>query len=865
MAVAAPPTLLERADQLSELTGRLAAVRESGRGGVVLVRGEAGIGKTALVREFVDGLDRSVRGLWAACDPLFTPRPLGPLLDIAAATAGELASRVQAGAQPHDVAVALLTELHGRRPTVLVLEDVHWADEATLDVMRLIARRIESVPALLIATYRSDQLARTHPLQIVLGELPPGRRIQRMELIGLSRAAVSALAASSSLDADELYDRTTGNPFFVTEALAAETERVPETIRDAVLARAARLSPSGRSLLDAIAVVPQRAELWLAQALAPDALGALDECLSSGMLTAGSDGVGFRHELARLAIEASVSPERLVDLHRRAVRALQAPPAGAADLARLAHHADGAGDAELVLRFAPAAAEQAAALGAPRESLEQYGRALRYAPAHDPEGRAHLLEAFADAGYLTDMRQEAVAALDEALIIHRGRGDRLREGRVLRLRSRLLTCMGRTVQSMADAHAAIGVLEQLPDSVELARAYSALSHICMLCDRHEETLESGRRAIDLADRLDDPEALVNALNNVGVILLEAGDSDGLPALERSLSISLARGFGPDAGRAYINISLTLARLHRSKEARRFIAAGIDYCREQGLEAWLNCLLANRADLELATGQWDAAADTAWSLISAPPNAVVSPRYDALLVLARLRARRGDPGYWPLLEEATAIAQAVGDLQFVAAIALARAEVAWLEGRPEAIEAETEQALALAKSLGDQLFSAELNRWRARGAVAQDGPPLGGDWRAVARTWDERGCVYEAALARHDSGDREALREALDILSALRAPVAQAIVARRLRALGERGLRRGPRATTQANPAGLTAREVEVLVLVARGLRNADIARRLVVSPKTVDHHVSAILRKLDARTRAEAAVRATQLGLTRPI
>ena len=857
----ATAVLLERAEELDALADRFGAVAARGRGSLVLVCGEAGVGKTALLGAFVDGLPPFARLLQVACDPLFTPRPLGPLLDLARLTGGGLARQVRENAQPHDVAAALLSELDGTAPVVLVVEDLHWADEATLDVMRVLARRIDTVPVLLVASYRDDELGRTHPLRIVLGELPSARTTLRLELAGLSREAVSTLARASRLDPDELYERTGGNPFFITEALAAETDGVPASVRDAVLARAARRSPAARALLDAIAVVPQRVELWLAQALAGEALHALDECLSSGMLLAGADDIGFRHELARLAIEQSLSPARAQALHRRAARALHDPPASTPDLARLAHHAEGAGDVELVLRLAPAAAEHAAALGAPRESQHQYARALRFAGAQPPELRAQLLEAYAEAGYLTDMREAAVAALDEALVIHRGTGNTLAEGRVLRLRSRLLVCMGRTVESMTAAREAIAVLERIPISVELARAYSALSHVCMLCDQTEDTLAAGRHAIALAERLQDPAALVNALNNVGVTLLARGDPEGQQMLEASLRLALEHDFGPDAGRAYINLAATLERVHRFEEAQRFIAPGIEYCRERGLEAWLNCLLAARAEAELACGDYDAAAETALGLISAPPSAVVSPRHDALLVLARLRARRADPGYWPLLEEAGEIARAVGDLQYLAANALARAEIAWLEGRPEAIEPETEDALALARALDDSLVSSELMQWRQRGAAGEHPDPA---WRERARAFTQHGCPYDAALAAYDSGAPDALREALQTLSVLRARAAHAVVLRRLRDLGERGLPRGPRPTTRGNPAGLTARELEILPLLAQGLRNAEIARHLVVSTKTVDHHVSAILRKLDVRSRGEAAVRAIALGLGPP-
>src|SRR6266540_603751 len=331
------------------------AVQRNSCGRVLLIGGEAGVGKTALLRRFCDDRPAAARLLWGACDALFTPRPLGPFVDIAESTGGELEELVETGARPYEVAAALIRELRTRSPTVLVLEDVHYADEATLDVLRLLARRVETVPALVLASYRDDELDRGHPVRVALGELSTGEATGSMKVAPLSAAAVAKLAEPLGVDAEELYRKTSGNPFFVTEALAAGADEIPHTVRDAVLARAARLSPAARTLLDAVAVVPPQAELWLLESLADDAVDRLEECLSSGMLASVSGGVAFRHELARLAVEESLPPNRRLELHRKPLRALEDPPSGTPDLARLAHHAEAVGEANAVLKFASAA------------------------------------------------------------------------------------------------------------------------------------------------------------------------------------------------------------------------------------------------------------------------------------------------------------------------------------------------------------------------------------------------------------------------------------------------------------------------------------------------------------------------------
>ncbi len=862
--------LVERNAELAALDEALAGVKDGARGRLALVRGEAGIGKTALLTHFCAGLGPGVRVLWAACDPLFTPRPLGPLLDVSRVTGGELQDHVERGAKPHDVAAALLRELEAPAPTVLVLEDVHWADEATLDVLRLVARRSETVPALIVASYRDEELARSHPLRLMLGELPGNGSITRLELAGFSPEAVAGLAEGSAVDPAELFQRTAGNPFFVTEALAAQTEQLPSTVRDAVLARASRLGPSPRAVLDAVAVVPQPTELWLLEALTEVPPGALDGCLSSGMLEAEANCVAFRHELARLAIEASLAPDVRLGLHRRALAALEKPVSGPPDLARLTHHAEAAGDGESVLRFAPAAAEQASAVGAHREAQDHYGRALEFAAQIPPEARAELLERYADEGYLTDMREEAVEALDEALAIHRERGDLLRQGDLLRRRSQHLVCIGRA-EARDDARAAVETLEHAPPGPELARAYGSLSQISMLADEAEATVEWGLRAIELAERIGDTEALVHALNNVGTVELIAGNPAGREKLERSLALAKQEDLATDAGRAYINLTAAYSRRREWALADRYTEAGIEYCREHGLEAWQVSLVAGKAESELAQGRWEDAVATADAILSGPPVSPLGPRLMPRIVLALVRARRGEPGYRPLLDEALEIARSVGDLQAVAPVSAARAEVALLEGITETVAPETDVALALAIDLGEPTSVGELAVWRRRAGLEDEIPgevpdpfasELAGEHERAADLWSDLGCPYDAALALAGAEDEAALRRSLDELQRLGAEPAAAIVARRLRERGARGLPRGPRPSTKENPAGLTARELEVLELVAEGFGNADIAERLFLSEKTVGHHVSSILRKLEVRTRGEASAEAQRLGIT---
>jgi DNA-binding CsgD family transcriptional regulator/tetratricopeptide (TPR) repeat protein len=850
--------LLERSAELSTLVGCLEAVERSSRGQVLLVGGEAGVGKTTLLRRFCEGRGQSGRVLWGACDPLFTPSPLGPLLEVAEASGGELKAVVARGAMPYAVVTALAQELRARVPSVFVLEDVHWADEATLDVLRLLARRVETVPALVVASYRDDELDRAHPLRILLGELARSRTVRRLKPARLSPGAVAQLAAPYGVDADELYRKTAGNPFFVVEALATKGEGIPDTVRDAVLARAARLSPEGGRLLEAVAVVPPQAELWLLEALAGDAADGLDECLASGMLVAAAAGVAFRHELARLAVEESVPPHRRVELHRRALAALADPPGGAPDLARLAHHAEAAGDVDAVLRFAPAAATRAASLGAYREAAAQYARALRFGDRLPAAECAELLERRSHACYLTDQNDAAVEAIQDALECRRRLGQRLEEGDSLRWLSQILWCPGRTGESEQAARAAVTLLETQPPGRQLAMAYANLARTCAAAARSEEAVHWAGRAFELAERLDDTEIFVEALTTVGTC--EPEEEEGRRKLERSLELATRDGLAEHVGRAYVLLVATALGNRRYGLAARYLQAGIDYCSDQGLERDRLYLLAYRARLQLDQGRWEEAGDSAAAVLRIPCSSI-SPRIEALVVLGLVRARRGDPGQWAPLEEAWALAEPTRELPRLRTAALARAEAAWLDGDREAVAEATKGVLRLAPERNWGSLAGELADWRRRAGLAElpaeRAEPYvlqaAGEWARAAERWRQIGCPYEAALALADAGQEEPLRRAMEELQRLGARPAADAVARRLRELGVRRLPRRPRRATAANPAGLTARELEVLALLGSHLRNADIAARLHISEKTVDHHVSAILAKLGVRSRREAA------------
>lgn len=859
--------MLERDPFLAELT-RLMGEAAAGRGQMVFLGGEAGVGKTALVRAFCQTVERTARVAVGACDPLSTPRPLGPLLDAAPALGGfEEASR-------DSLFQALLTNLSaGAKATLLVFEDLHWADEATLDLLRFLGRRIGATRTLLIATYRDDEVGSRHPLQILLGDLATSGAVRRMALAPLSAEAVMRWVGDSPLDALQLHGQTGGNPFFISEILAVGGQVVPPTVRDAVLARVARLESSSRAVLEVAATVGIRAEAGLLAQVSGAEMSAVEGCLEGGMLLEGGDAFTFRHELARQAVLSTIPQHRRKVLNRLVLEALQNTPNPGA--ARLAHHAEEAGDTEAVLEYAAKAAEMAEQLKAYREAAAQYARMLRFAGGLEPTEQARLHEARASACTLSEQIPEAIAALQSALAIWHNLGNRPKEVDLLLWLSNVHCGMRREAEHYAQE--ALEMLEQEPPSVEMAWAHANLASLRTETSDLEQAIAWGTSAVALSEQLGAIEDKLYALRSLYAVQLDMrGNKEETrlqleEVLKQSWLVNPRLAAGTWAG--LIETAVQHWQLGRTKN---YLSDAILYTTEHGIDDWRYYIESWEAVWLLRQGRWDEAAGLAHTLTRQLGISVRS-RVQALIVLGRIRALRGDPEVWNILDQALFLAkrssEGTKELHRLVPTRIARAEAFWLEGELQQALEELRAVESLILEKRHPWLLGEWSYWRwklgdltevPQGIARPFALQMGGKPLEAAEIWHELGCPYEAARALSESEDEAALKTTLTEFERLGAHPLSQQVTRRLRELGVKGIPRGPRPATKTNPAGLTRRELEVLGLLAQGQRDKQIARSLHLSEKTIGHHVSAILAKLGKRSRTEAVHDALRLGIVPP-
>ncbi|HET8607891.1 MAG TPA: AAA family ATPase [Gaiellaceae bacterium] len=850
--------VLEREAELAALEDAVRALGGS-RGCLVLLGGEAGIGKTTLVRALRERVGGGTGFYVGACEALSVPVPLAPLRELA-----EEAGDPDLASPEGDrllLARRLLAALVERGPAVAVVEDAHWADPTTLDVLRLLARRVERTPVALVVTYRDDEAAANAELARLLGDLATSPAVRRLVLRPLSEAAVRELAEPAGADAVALSRVTGGNPFLVVESIAAG-ERLPASVRDATLARARRLGPAAQEVVAAAAAIGQRVAPALLEAVAPASADAVEEALARGVIVAEGPLLAFRHELIRAAIESSLSPPRRAELHARVVAALAAQ-AGPADHARLAHHAELAGLDEEACRHAALAAAEAERVGALREATLQAGRALRLGAGLDGSERLELLLRHSrTANFASTRFEDAVESAQEAIALAGSLGDRVREGRAQVALASAFWSLDRLREAREATNRGVALLETAGDVAALARAHAMRIRVEATGFDPAVALELGPRALELAAEAGLEETRIAVATSLGLARGYRGDPGSLPLLVDAAATARAAGLAIQTVRAYFNLAFVAAALRRHALLEEVVGEALPLFEEYQAAIPAYALELCHAGSLLDRGRWDEA------LASVARRGPGKELAAAGVVEGLVAARRGGPGAARILEAAWALGRELPEASRHGTIRAALVEAAWLRGdRAEALR----QLRAAAESPATQRFArsaGELALWGRRHGLELEAPAgapapvlleLAGDWRGAVRAWRELEAPYEAALAALP-GDERAARAAVAALHALGATAAAQAFARERAAAGAQAPR-GPRRSTRAHPAGLTRREQEVLERLATGATNPAIATALHLSERTVAHHVSAILRKLDAGTRVAAIESARARGL----
>lgn len=844
-----------------------------GHGRIVLVGGEPGIGKTTLTRELARAV--SGRQLLSICDPPSVPGAAGPLVEIATQIGGTVAQCLADG-RFDAVLAALVAELAvAAGPTLIVIDDAQWADPSSLGLVLYLGRRIGRLRALLVVTFRDDELEPEHPLRRVLGDLATCDTIRRLHLDPLSLASVRRLvagASGSALDAAELHRRSGGVPFLVVEALAAPGQAVPITVRDAVMARVARLPVDERAVLEATAVLGARAcREWLeAMVSKPDAIAA---SLLRGIVRADGAAIEVRHELERAAVLAAMPAERRRSWHACALAALAADPrARYEEPAMLADHADGAGDLVAARDYRLAAARAASQQGAHQQAAEHYEHAQRHRLHVDDREHLELLELHARERYFAAEVGRAFALWSQAADHWQRRGNPVRHGAALAWLSRLGWLVGRTREARDWTRQSIEILAPLGGDRALAAAYSEQAQFYLLAGEPALSIRHGRRAVALARQCGDPAIERLSRCHVAIACAMAGDPVGIRELQRRVASALETTCIDAIARLLSHACSALVGSRDLHRATSMLERALAHARAHNLEIWSLDLGGHQALVQFHRGQLAQAVETAMLLLQ-HPGLPVAIRIQLLVIIGRARARRGEADAWSPLDEALALVAQFAELPQIAAVRTARGEAALLDGNVELVRAEVMAALPLVRRAHASWLCGELMVLLALAGDEVNPPPwlappfasyLRGQHADAAAAWYALGCPYEQAWSLAGSDAEPGLRAAFAILDSLGMVAAAAHISRRLHARGARRIPRGPRASTRANVAGLTVRETEVLALVTEGLKDVEIGRRLFISPKTVGHHISAILRKLDVRDRAAAGRRYRDRGTCAP-
>ncbi|MFP5333120.1 MAG: ATP-binding protein [Acidimicrobiia bacterium] len=839
--------LVERDSQLAMLHG--IARNTVRRGALVFVSGEAGHGKTSLIDAFVSDLDHRFRIVSLACEPIGRPLAFGPLI----ATADPLPQAVRDELDGGGLRPAVYREMFGllrSEPTVLVVDDIQWADEATLGLVRHLGRQIADTSSMLVVTVRPEEIDPAHPFQVVTADI--GRLATTVELPALTVDGVRQLTAGTPLDPAAVHAATLGNPFFVEEIVLHPDSEIPETVAVSVEATVASLSSAARDVVEMIALTADGIDLGLLA----DHEASVDAACRRRLLVVSDSRVRCRHDLIRAAVASRVPPARARRLHRSIFELFRQDTSGLVRTAELAYHSHAGGLETEAGRYSVEAAHTAARAGSHREAALAYGWAYQHRNAIDPNLLAGVLRAAAYEHLLVNDFLTAIEISQTLLEIasteaERGEADAwvaffaMRQGDI----------------DLAELHStrAIAALESAGPSVALARAEAVRAVIPVARGAADKSVALAEAAVATARACGARAVEADALITLGRALVHEGRPEGLRIIEEGGSIAREVRSLDAAARAVYHLGTLPFLEMRLSDAVEQMDDGLRYLASEELDAWYVALEVTRAHIAVLRGEWDAAADALGRVL--PRSTCLSTETEAALVEARRLMRLGDPAALAALDLGLSRAdQGVGYEEDVLATEVAM-EAAWLGLIDEGAAADRYvRMIDAALRVDDSWALSRLGFWALR--LGFDPPPgrlagpvedeVAGDPIKAAVRWREDGYPAEGVIVEAFTPGAS-LRELFGELERLGAGGIAEGLRRRLRALGVSGIPRGVQQATVAHPAGLTARQHDVLALIAAGYSNDAIASELFISPKTVSHHVSAILTKLGVDSRVQAA------------
>jgi ATP/maltotriose-dependent transcriptional regulator MalT len=633
----------------AELAALVAALDDAraGRSRLVLVSGEAGVGKTRLVDELLHQGGSTVLPLVGACVDLgddalpFAPFASALREPMRAAGVSGLVALAAGGSDDrrrlYEGVADLLESLSAEQPVVLVVEDLHWADRSTRELLTFLGRALRDSPVLIIATYRSDELHRSHPLRPFVAEL--SRSVERVDLVRLDLTAVTDLLTDllgrppSADEATRLYERSEGNPFFLEELTACSMQGgLPQSLRELLLVRVERLAPSTQQMLhmagvigvdvphDLLAAVASRQGLDTATLTT-----ALREAVDAAILVAGRSadgtqaehGYSFRHSLLRESLHSDLLPGEHTALHAAIAQTLTEQPSLVDEQrvdAQIAHHWYAAHDLPRALPAASRAAAAARQMNAYAEQQRLLERVLElWSVVHDAAELTGTdqLTVLADAALAAGRAgngERAIALSDRAVSLAESSDDPsvLASALTRRGKWRLFTASD---AGLADVQRALEILPEEPSELR-ARTLDALGAVRMLRGEHAQAIEACQQAVDMARALDAPKVELSALITLSTLLVDAGQVDeGLAMAREALGRAEADEQQLMMARALTNLSHELSGLGRHHEAEAAARRGLRIVREIGLWRTFSPVLAgNTADPLIALGRLDEAAE-----------------------------------------------------------------------------------------------------------------------------------------------------------------------------------------------------------------------------------------------------------------